>query len=196
MTDKALVSEVMKRTSLSESTASIASSDFEALYREHRDDVASYVRRQCGDGPPDPEDVTQLAFQKVLEAGKYRSIKNFRAYVRQAARNLFLMEVSRAQTRERYEHEVEHLFFPSEGFGSDPETVLHCRNELETINAALESMSPKQRRAFVLHRIDGLSITETGRRMRISRTAAAKHISRAIEIIDEILARRDASELR
>jgi len=48
-------------------------------------------------------------------------------------------------------------------------------------------MPERRRRAFVLHRIEGLTITATGRQLKISATAARKHIARAMADIDERL---------
>ena len=161
------------------------------LYREHQDEVTNYVRRQFGNGPPDPEDVTQLAFQKIIEHENTRDIRDFGAYLRQTARNLFLKEIDRQRTRIRHEPEVEQLYYGLEGYEPSPETVISNREQLSAINEALDSMSKTRRRAFILHRVEGLSITETGRQLGISRPAASKHISVAMAKIDAVLAGAD-----
>ena len=188
MARSASSSELVEGLGSRRKTQPTVNDNLAVLYAEYRDDVSAYVRRQFGNGPPDPDDITQIAFQKLLENRNSSRIKNFGAYLRRAARNLVLTAMERDRTRERYEYEVEQLFFPSDGYGSGPETVIQCREELETISSALESMTVKRRRAFILHRVEGLSIAETGRQMGISRAAASQHISQALAIIDAAIA--------
>lgn len=90
-----------------------------------------------------------------------------------------LKEKHTQQVRARYDFEVEQLYFPLKGDDSTPERIIKAREQLQAINELLVKMPEKRRRALVLHRIDGLSVAEVGRRLGISRTAAAKHVARA-----------------
>lgn len=41
--------------------------DIDALYRAHAGDLVAWLRKMFGDGPPEPEDMAQQAFLKLME---------------------------------------------------------------------------------------------------------------------------------
>ncbi|MEM8983929.1 MAG: sigma-70 family RNA polymerase sigma factor [Pseudomonadota bacterium] len=153
--------------------------ELESLYTEYVKPLSVALRTLYGDGPPDPEEVAQEAFHRVINHKDHSSIANLKAFIWRTARNLVFDEKKRAVVRRRYDFEVERLFFPFEGDGSTPETLITAREQLELINQALADMPEKRRRALILHRIEGLTLTEVGRRLGIGRTAVAKHVARA-----------------
>ena len=51
--------------------------------------------------------------------------------------------------------------------------------------ASLESLPPRMREAFKLHKLEGLSHAETARSMGISISAVEKHISGALKLLLE-----------
>ena len=150
-----------------------------ALYEEYAGELAASVRRMFGDGPPDPEDVAQEAFQRVILKGDLSSIRNLKAFIWRTARNLVLKEKQTTERRAAREFEVRQYLFPAEGDDSTPEGIISAREQLNAINEALGKMPEKRRRALILHRLEGLTVAEVGRRLGIGRTAAAKHVARA-----------------
>lgn len=162
-----------------ETGASTVQEDIAALYQDYAGRLSATLRKMFGDGPPDPDDVAQEAFRRVIEHRDIASIHNLKAFIWRTARNLVLKEKHTQQVRARYDFEVEQLYFPLKGDDSTPERIIKAREQLQAINELLVKMPEKRRRALVLHRIDGLSVAEVGRRLGISRTAAAKHVARA-----------------
>ncbi|MEM6683413.1 MAG: sigma-70 family RNA polymerase sigma factor [Pseudomonadota bacterium] len=154
------------------------------LYSDYAAPLSASIRKAFGDGPPDPDDVTHQAFQKVMERDNLSAIANLKAFVWRTARNIVLNEKDREHTRSRFDYEVEQLFFASNGYGSSPETVISARQQITAINAVLDAMPAMRRRAFILHRIEGLTVADTARQMGISRPGASKHIARAVADID------------
>lgn len=61
---------------------------FTRLYREHAPRIVNGLRQAYGSGPPDPEDITQLVFQRVLERRDLSDIQNIRGFLWRTARNL------------------------------------------------------------------------------------------------------------
>lgn len=167
--------------------------DLSSFYTSYIDTLTGALRRTFGDGPPDPHDVAQEAFQRLIERGSLSSVSNLKAFVWQIARNLVLMEKRGRSTRSRYDFEVEHVFFAHHSADLTPESIVIAREQLTAVNHVLRHMPEKRRRAILLHHIDGLSITEVGRRLGVGPTAAKKHIMRAMCDIDAYLAasRRD-----
>ncbi|MEO1406998.1 MAG: sigma-70 family RNA polymerase sigma factor [Pseudomonadota bacterium] len=161
--------------------------DIAELYCAHLDELVVSLRKAFGAGPPDPEDIAQQAFQKLIERGNRADIRNLKAFLWRIARNTLLKAVKKETVRSRHDFEIEHLFFPARGDESTPETVLAVKEELEAINEVLRQMPEKRRHAFLLHKIDGLSVAAVARRLGISRTPAQKHITRAASQIEEHL---------
>ena len=167
-----------------------ANDDINALYQEHGRSLVLALRKMFGNGPPDPEDVAQQAFQKLIERPDRSDIRDLKAFLWRTARNAFLNGLDREGVRSRYDFEIEHLFFPARGDKSTPETVLEVKEELKAINQALRQMPEKRRHAFLLHKVEGLSVSDVARRLNIARTPARKHIMRAAHEIELHLAER------
>ncbi len=163
----------------------------EALYRRQARIVSASIRRLFGNGPPDPDDVTQLAFQKLLEHAQPERIRNAEAFLWRTARNIVLNEKRSAGVASRYEADVADQFFTARGDNIDLQRVVLAKEELMLINTALRRMPAKRRRAFMLHRIDGLSVSDVGRQLGVSRSAAQKHIAKATALIDTLLSAAD-----
>ena len=153
------------------------------LYRDHWVALVGSLRRTFGDGPPDPDDIAQQAFQKLIERDRHSDIRSIKGFLWRTARTLMINAKRSRSTRTRYDFEIEHLYFPSRGVNSTPEAVLSANEELQAINEVLRAMPEKRRRAFILHRVEGLSVSEVARRLRLSRSPTDRLIRRAAEDI-------------
>lgn len=157
------------------------------LYHSHAVQLAASVRKTYGDGPPDPEDVTQQAFQQLMERGDLETIDNLKAFLWRTARNIVLGVKRSQNVRSRYDFEVEQLYFPLKGDESTPERIIVAREQLRAINEVLRRMPSKRRRAVILHRVEGLSVAEVGRVLGISRQNAAKHLAKGVADLNVVL---------
>ena len=157
----------------------VAPPELMALYRDYSPRLSATIRKMYGDGSPDPDDVAQEAFHRVIERGDISTIRNLKAFIWRTARNLVLKDKHLADMRSRHDFEIEQIYFPLKGDDSTPERIISAKEQLKAINDVLCKMPEKRRRAFILHRIEGLSIAEVGRRLGVGRTAAAKHVTRA-----------------
>ena len=70
-----------------------------ALYREHGEQLAAYLRKAFGDGPPDPDDVAQEAFHRLVRQESLDRINNLRAFLWRTARNILLSQKRNIETR-------------------------------------------------------------------------------------------------
>lgn len=161
------------------------------FYRDYRAELGHALRGMFGDGPPDPDDVAQDAFLQLLKRTDLASIQNLKAFVWRSARNILLNGRNRQSVRSRYDYEIEHLAFAMKGYESTPSAVIEAKEQLDIINEALKGMPKVRSRAFILHRFEGLSITDAGRKLGISRPAASKHIARASADLAAALAAGD-----
>ena len=169
-------------------------SDVTGLYKRQARRLTTAIRSLFGHGPPDPEDVTQLAFQKLLERPDHSDIRDLDAFLWRTARNLVLKAKRAQDVRSRHDFEIEHLFFPLRRDNSTSERVLIAREQLQAINEALREMPARRRRAFLLHKVEGLSVSDVARRLKIGRTTAHKHIVRAGQLIDVHLAKQQGEK--
>ncbi|MEM9168038.1 MAG: sigma-70 family RNA polymerase sigma factor [Pseudomonadota bacterium] len=158
-----------------------------ALYSDYAAQLSATLRSIYGDGPPDPDDVAQQAFQNVMERGDIGSVKNLKAFVWRTARNLIFKAHRTRETRARYDYEIDQLFFPLRTDELTPERIIVAREQLQAINRALLEMPPKRRRAFLLHRLHGLTVSDVARRLGVSRSTADEHIVRAATEINRLL---------
>ena len=158
------------------------------LYQDYAPTLAASIRKIYGNGPPDPEDIAQAAFEKVLARGSLSTIDNLKAFLWSTARNLVRREIRSKDVRERYAADVEEIFFAQKGDDLSPERIISARDQLKQVNEVLRAMPDKRRQAVYLHRIEGLPVAEVARRLGISRSAAVKHVARGLEDIDLHLA--------
>lgn len=158
------------------------------LYEQRAAKLTATLRNMFGNGPPDPEDVTQQAFQKLLERGDCSDIQDINAFLWRTARNLFFKGRRHEDVRGKYDFEIERIYFPQRGDELTPERVLSSKEELLAVNQALRLMPETRRHAFVLNKVEGLTVTEVAARLGIARSPATRHISRACRDIELHLA--------
>lgn len=157
------------------------------LYGEYADNLASALRKAYGSGPPDPRDIAQLAFQKVMERGDIADIRDLKAFVWRTARNLIFKDHRAREVRAKYDFEIDCIFYPLNTDDLTPERVLLAKEQLATVNRVLSSMSLKRRRAFLLHRLEQISVSEVAHRLGLSRSTATEHITKAATEIQAAL---------
>ena len=58
----------------------------------------------------------------------------------------------------------------------DAASVLSARQRLAAVIAAVQELGPQTQRVFRLHKLEGLSHSETAARLGISRSAVEKHM--------------------
>ena len=160
------------------------------FYATQRASLCAYLRRKYGPGPPDPEDVVHQAFAKLAQLGEARveALEFPRAFLFRVAENILILEKRRARTHARHANAIFSASGGEEPLDFDPESVLVLREELAVIEATLRAMPERRRHCFLMHRMDGLSLAEIGRRLSISGTAVANQVERAIADIEAALA--------
>lgn len=77
------------------------------LYKDHAGQLTALLRKMYGDGPPDPDDVSHQAFQKLMERGDPHFIHNLKAFLWRTAHNIVLGAKRSKGVRSRYDFEVE-----------------------------------------------------------------------------------------
>jgi RNA polymerase sigma factor (sigma-70 family) len=156
-------------------------------YLGQREALARFLRARMGPSG-DVEDLLQDIYLRVAAAGDGADIQNPRAYLYRLASNLLLDRVrSRRQTIARDDawRQTHHLAGPVEDVADTPsaEDILAGRQRLSALLQALETLPPKTRQVFRMHKFEGLSYAETAERMGISRSGVEKHMMDALRVL-------------
>ena len=158
------------------------------LHRDHWRDLCRYLAATFGQGPPEPEDIAQIAFARVAAHSDFRAIENPKAFLWRTAQNIAVSEKRSQAARRTEPRDVDGVAAAQQGDEVTPERLLAAREQIAAIVAALDAMPAKRRRMLVLNRIDGLSFAEIARRTGLSQTAVKKHVARAMIDLDAALA--------
>lgn len=149
----------------------------ERLYREYRTLLCAYVRRKFGAGPPDPEEIAHEAFLRLARKSG-EDVPNPKAFLMIAARNVAIdahRRQRRGQSALDSARTLEESYHDPDAFD-----VLSSKEELQRLAAIVDTLKPKQRVAFLLHRVDGLSFVEIARRLGISQSGARLLVETAL----------------
>ena len=65
----------------------------------------------------------------------------------------------------------------------DPLNAIAARQQLALVVGVMQKLGPQCRRAFEMHKFEGLTHAEVASRMEISRSAVEKHISTALKVL-------------
>lgn len=148
-------------------------------YRRHGAEVVAFFRGQRGLRPDEADDLAQETFLRAHRGDRLRGVRNLRAYLLQAARNLF---------RDRLRRERLAEFVPLEDTSADrvhdrapsPEAVASAREEMAAVLAALAELPERARQAVLLHKFHQLSYAEVAAVMGISPRTVEKHLARGL----------------
>ena len=163
----------------------------DGLYRAHRDAVCAYVRRHFGNGPPSPEEIAQDAFLRLAQHTERLAIPNPRGFLLLTARNL---AIDAQRRRKREAAVLRSSAILSEGeFGIDAMALLSSRQELLRLAAVVDTLKPKERAAFLMHRMDGLTFSDIARRLRMSPSGARKLVATAFATCVERMSEEQGS---
>ncbi len=137
------------------------------------------VQRRRKSRREDAEDVVQEACVHVLRLATPRTVREPARFLARISRNLWI-DRSRRRKREAA------LFDPSAdpdlatGYGLDPERIASSEETLLRALTAIDALPPRCRKAFELHRFEGLSYVGIAHRMGISVSMVEKHIAEAM----------------
>ncbi|WIM04774.1 MAG: RNA polymerase sigma factor [Candidatus Nitricoxidivorans perseverans] len=148
------------------------------LYRDHFDELRHYLARKL-DCPEAGRDAAQDVFLRLLVRPPAAPIHNPRGFLFRTARN-FAIDLLRAGN-------ARPLLVPIEDYedtlldpASDPARIAEARQRLHALASVIETLPPKCRGVFFLHRFEGLTQDEIAGRVGISAKMVEKHLARAM----------------
>ncbi len=156
---------------------------FEELFRRYQPRVHAFVQRRVGDDGR-AEELTQEAFLSALRRlRETEGVVVFRPWIYEIARNSTIDHFRRrSRTREVSVDVVEGLR-PSEHARliSDrgPERAVAAKQQLETLQGALDELSARHGSILIMRELEGLSYREIGERLQLTRPGVESTLFRA-----------------
>jgi RNA polymerase sigma-70 factor (ECF subfamily) len=150
-----------------------------ALDEAYRDRIGAVRAIAQKAGSEDAADVVQDAFLRTAEAGRSASIGSPFGFLLRVARNGV---VDRLRSRARWAKLIgdplgqECAADPS----PDAERALIASERLGRALACIDTMPPRRREVFLLHRLEGLTYVKIAKRLGISPKTVEDHISAAM----------------
>lgn len=133
------------------------------------------------------DDVLQQAFAKVYAAGATATIKNPKAYLVTAVRNVAIeFATSIGKNRSTPIDELSDF----EVLSGEPslETVIQDDQQVALLAAAIKDLPPKCRQVLIMNRVEGYSLDEVADGLGISKSTVHKHLAKGVLRCSEYLA--------
>jgi RNA polymerase sigma factor (sigma-70 family) len=149
--------------------------DFEALYRDSRDDVFAYVAGLLRDRAA-AEDVTALAFERALRRQRQFSARrgSARQWIFGIARNAALDELRSRGRHAELDRDVE------DAGARTPEEAADLALRRDSVRAGLARLAPRDRELIALKFFAGLSNPEIAGVLGVSASNAGTLVHRAL----------------
>ena len=159
---------------------------YEAALRNHL--------RRAGSLRNDVDDIVAEAMARAYAAHDWTRITRGKSYLFMIARNL-IRDTARRNKIIEFETVADmEVLNVQDGEGS-PEAMATARDELRLLQAAIDDLPPRCREVFLLRRIDGLSTSEVGGRLGLSVSTIENHMTKALAVLTEALAKADMVRL-
>jgi RNA polymerase sigma-70 factor (ECF subfamily) len=146
------------------------------LFREHNRALVSFVRTRIGN-EQEAKEVAQEAYVRLLQLDGPVAVSYLRWYLFKIARHIATDRYRQQNTRARLDQLDG---FAALDLGSPTESGVMAADELAKLLAALRELPVKCQKAFLLHKVRGLSTLEVAKHMGITDRMVRNHIRRAL----------------
>ncbi|MGZ3274687.1 MAG: RNA polymerase sigma factor [Caulobacteraceae bacterium] len=160
-------------------------SDLLDAYMSRRDDLVRFFAARLRSMTA-AEDLVQDLYVRVASLESDEEIENPSAYLYRLASNLMLDRLRsdrRSDARDSAWSQSQRLEMGGEAVADEPsaEQNVAGRQRMAQLARAIGDLPPKTRRAFELHKLEGLTQEETARALGVSRKTVEKQISAALQ---------------
>lgn len=164
------------------------------LYRNHFTELCANIRKSFGSGPPEPEDAVQTAFAKFATLEHPERVRDARAFLYIAARNIVLDHKRSAKVANAYIAEQIALDHELKLEGITPERVVDSKQRFDTLVEAMRDLPEKQQVILVKSRLEGKSYREIGEETGWSAGDISRNMNAAISAL--VLALKRSQRVR
>lgn len=160
----------------------------ERLYRDHWGGLCRRLRRIYGDGPPEPEDLAQTAFAKVIEQYDHEAIERPGALLFRIAVNAGLDNARKTSRARRFiDDELSYL----EGSRVEeitPSDVYESKERLRALEKAINALPRAQREALLRSRLKGETYAEIAAAIGSSPASISRSLAAATRALAQAVA--------
>jgi len=153
--------------------------DAHALYRDHHGWLLAWLRRKL-DGADVASDLAHDTFLRVLRkrrAELLRELREPRAYLTRIAQGLLVDHWRRSDLEQAW---LQTLAALPEPHAPSPESQQIVLETLIRVDAALDTLKPAVRAAFLLAQIDGLTCPQIAARLGVSLATVERYLAGAL----------------
>lgn len=152
-------------------------SEIEQLAARYRIPLRRFFERRLKAGP-DPEDLVQEVFVRLIRQGHIHDIRHLDGYVFQTAANVLRDHARRWSVRAQ-EANPEAIDSEELEGGFSPERVLLGQEAIEILIRALHELPEKTRAIFAMYHFEAVSQVDIARKLNMPLSTVEKHMSRA-----------------
>jgi RNA polymerase sigma-70 factor (ECF subfamily) len=138
----------------------------------------SSLLRRLGRSREDAEDLIQEAFLRLHVYCQTHEVRQEEAFLVRTVQNLAVDAHRRSHANSYVEAPVESLAVLD--LHPTPDEDFALKQRLDQVRAVLDSLKPRTREVFLMHRIDGYSSRQIAATFEITVSAVEKHIARAV----------------
>lgn len=146
------------------------------LYTRHRSWLTGWLSRRLS-CPHSADDLTHDTFMRLLSGHESLELREPRAFLMTIARGLLIDHWRRAALERAY---IEALALCPMDEAQSPEAQLLIMDLLTQIDALLDGLRPKVRRAFLMAQLDGLTYREIAAQLAVSERMVKKYMAQAM----------------
>lgn len=154
---------------------------FQRFFQDNHNSLVRFLSRKLSD-PEEARDIAQDAFHNMMQVEGAEDFDHARAYLFQTASNLALNRMRKRQRQQNYLRSEEHVAETSEeGTIASPERAAAAREQLKQVEAALDELPDKCRRAFLMHRARHMTYPQIADELGVSVSTVEKYMITALQ---------------
>lgn len=177
-------------SSPTEDAAPCGHGDSLALYLSHRRELVRYAANIVGD-ISNAEDIVQEAWLRFRTIANTRFLTEPKGYLYRIVRNLALDGRRRRGLEQRLFVETSFdIWATVQSDQPSQQTVVESRGDIAAIQRVIANMPDRTRKAFEMHRFQGLKLVEIAAQLGISKSLAHELVVNGIERCKKALDRR------
>ncbi|MCY1427819.1 putative RNA polymerase sigma factor FecI [compost metagenome] len=146
------------------------------LYQQHQSWLLGWLYRRLGNRDT-AADLSQDSFVRLLGKPELPAERPARSFLALIARGLLIDFFRRSALERSY---LEYLVQQPEQCAPDPQDQQILLEQLRAIDRQLDGLSGRARRAFLLHRLEGLSQQQIATQLGVSPTRVQQYLAQAL----------------
>jgi len=144
-----------------------------ALYSDHHRWLCDWLRRKLGCAHS-AADLAQDTFLRVMARQHAGEVREPRAFLATIARGLMVNHWRRLDLERTY---LDGLRLRGESFASSPEDRALIVEALVAVDAMLDTLPERQRRAFLMSQLDGMGYRDIAAELKVSERMVKKYMA-------------------